>query len=199
MTFRRQSLTNRAYDVVSVFPEPDLRRRCNTAVIAVLETYRGGGNRVHQLALECIAWPIRASPQRRRNGIIFPRSPGAGTIRPLSHHRNRSEDKMRKLTMTLAAAAAVLVTINMSAFAQVQAPAGAGIQALVQNSTPGSSNRRRARAGARTARPALSEPAARIVAGAVRATDRIRALRGAAFGGPSLIAQLISINRRAKI
>jgi hypothetical protein len=77
---------------------------------------------------------------------------------------------MRKFSMTLAAAAAVLVTINMAANAQ--APVGAGIHALVQNSTPVVKQVACQGPGG-TAGPAMSEPAAHIVAGAVRATDRI--------------------------
>jgi hypothetical protein len=53
-----------------------------------------------------------------------------------------------------------------------------------------SSNRWHARAQARIAGPAMSEPAARIVAGAARAADRIigyYVLREAAFGSLSLV------------
>jgi len=37
------------------FPRPNLRRRLHEAISAVCESYRGGGNGVHQLALECAA------------------------------------------------------------------------------------------------------------------------------------------------
>ena len=110
---------------------------------------------------------------------------------------------MRKLTMTMAAAAAVLVTINMSANAQ--ASAGAGIHALVQNSTP-IVKQVACQGPARTVGPAISEPAARIVAGAVRATDRIIAFseRLPLAASRCLILEcgagaLISIDCRAKI
>jgi hypothetical protein len=105
--------------------------------------------------------------------------------------------------MTLAEAAAVLVTINMSANAQ--ASAGGGIHAPCK--TPRrSSNRWHAKAPAPTAGPAMSEPAARIVAGAVRATDRMIAFseRLPLAASRRLILEcragaLISIKRRAKI
>lgn len=68
-----------------------------------------------------------------------------------------------------------------------------------------SSNRWRARAQARTAAPASSEPAARIAAGVVRATDRIIACseRLPLAASRCLILEcgagaLISIKRRAK-
>jgi hypothetical protein len=70
---------------------------------------------------------------------------------------------------------------------------------------PRSSNRWHARAPARTAGPAMSEPAARIDAGAVRATDRIIAFseRLPLAASRRVILEcragaLISIKRRAK-